>query len=121
MRKVIYPGSFDPITKLNLDMIERGQAAFQADFGDAARHNIEILEITMHNLLASGAEVPATASAATSRGTRSAPSASSSACPSFRSCSTNVGAQTSKADCSKPSGGSSKIRSVSMSIPWATQ
>lgn len=51
-------GSFDPITKLNLDMIERGQAAFQADFGDAARDNIEILEITMHNLLASGAEVP---------------------------------------------------------------
>ena len=39
-------------------MIERGQAAFQADFGDAARNNIEILEITMHNLLASGAEVP---------------------------------------------------------------
>ncbi len=51
-------GSFDPITKLNLDMIERGQAAFQADFGDEARDNIEILEITMHNLLASGAEVP---------------------------------------------------------------
>lgn len=50
-------GSFDPITKLNLDMIERGQAAFQIDFGDEARDNIEILEITMHNLLASGAEV----------------------------------------------------------------
>jgi len=50
-------GSFDPITKLNLDMIERGQAAFQADFGDEAKDNIEILEITMHNLLASGAEV----------------------------------------------------------------
>ncbi|MFN0078175.1 MAG: TonB-dependent receptor [Prosthecobacter sp.] len=51
-------GSFDPITRLNLDMIARGQAAFQADFGDEARDNIEILEITMHNLLASGAEVP---------------------------------------------------------------
>jgi hypothetical protein len=51
-------GSFDPITKLNLDMIERGQAAFQADFGDGARDNVEILEITMHNLLAGGAEVP---------------------------------------------------------------
>lgn len=51
-------GSFDPITNLNLDMIECGQAAFQADFGDEARDNIEILEITMHNLLASGAEVP---------------------------------------------------------------
>lgn len=53
-------GSFDPITKLNLDMIERGQAAFQADFGDGARDNVEILEITMHNLLAGGAEVPDT-------------------------------------------------------------
>lgn len=51
-------GSFDPITRLNLDMIERGQAAFQADFGDAARDNIEILEITMHNLLAGGGDVP---------------------------------------------------------------
>ncbi len=51
-------GSFDPITRLNLDMIERGQAAFQADFGDAARDNIEILEITTHNLLAGGGDVP---------------------------------------------------------------
>lgn len=53
-------GSFDPITKLNLDMIECGQAAFQADFGAAAKDNIEILEITMHNLLAGGADVPDT-------------------------------------------------------------
>ena len=51
-------GSFDPITRLNLDMIERGQAAFKADFGDAARDNIEILEITTHNLLAGGGDVP---------------------------------------------------------------
>ncbi|MBK8094406.1 MAG: TonB-dependent receptor [Verrucomicrobiaceae bacterium] len=51
-------GSFDPITNLNLDMIARGQAAFQADFGAAAAGTIEILEITMHNLLASGCEVP---------------------------------------------------------------
>ena len=51
-------GSFDPITRLNLDMIERGQIAFQTDFGDEARDNIEILEITMHNLLAGGDEVP---------------------------------------------------------------
>jgi hypothetical protein len=53
-------GSFDPITKLNLDMIERGQAAFQADFGDVAKDSIEILELTMHNLLASGCDVPDT-------------------------------------------------------------
>jgi hypothetical protein len=51
-------GSFDPITNLNLDMIARGQAAFLADFGDQARDNVEILELTMHNLLASGCEVP---------------------------------------------------------------
>lgn len=53
-------GSFDPITKLNLDMIERGQAAFQADYGDEVKDSVEILEITMHNLLASGCEVPDT-------------------------------------------------------------
>jgi hypothetical protein len=51
-------GSFDPITKLNLDMIERGKAAFHADFGSEAADSIEILELTMHNLLASGCEVP---------------------------------------------------------------
>jgi hypothetical protein len=53
-------GSFDPITRLNLDMIEQGQAAFKADFGDAVKDNIEILEITMHNLLASEFDVPDT-------------------------------------------------------------
>jgi hypothetical protein len=51
-------GSFDPITKLNLDMIDRAQAAFRADFGEVAEGSIEILEITMHNLLASGCDVP---------------------------------------------------------------
>ena len=53
-------GSFDPITKLNLDMIDRGQKAFRDDFGDAVKDNVEILEITMHNLLASGFDVPDT-------------------------------------------------------------
>lgn len=53
-------GSFDPITNLNLDMIERGQEAFHADYGDEVKDNVEILEITMHNLLASGCEVPDT-------------------------------------------------------------
>ncbi len=51
-------GSFDPITMLNLDMIQRGQDAFRADFGDEVSDNIEVLEITMHNLLTSGCEVP---------------------------------------------------------------
>ncbi len=49
-------GSFDPITRLNLDMIEKGQAAFHADFGEEADGAVEILEITMHNLLATGSE-----------------------------------------------------------------
>lgn len=44
-------GSFDPITRVNLDMIERGSAAFLQDFGVKAADHVEILEITMHNLL----------------------------------------------------------------------
>lgn len=44
-------GSFDPITRVNLDMLERGEAAFVEDFGPKADNHIEILEITMHNLL----------------------------------------------------------------------
>lgn len=44
-------GSFDPITRVNLDMLERGAAAFDKDFGARAAGHVEILEITMHNLL----------------------------------------------------------------------
>ncbi|MBX7211888.1 MAG: TonB-dependent receptor [Verrucomicrobiaceae bacterium] len=51
-------GSFDPITKLNLDMIEQCRSAFRADFGEKAEGHVEILELTMHNLLASGCDVP---------------------------------------------------------------
>lgn len=51
-------GSFDPITKLNLDMIEQCRTAFLADFGGKAQGHVEILELTMHNLLASGCDVP---------------------------------------------------------------
>ena len=53
-------GSFDPITKLNLDMIESGQVAFRGDFGDAVKDRVELLEITMHNLLANAFDVPDT-------------------------------------------------------------
>ncbi len=49
-------GRFDPITRLNLDMIERGQEAFQEDFGEDAAGAVEILEITLHNLLSTTAE-----------------------------------------------------------------
>ncbi|HCN30721.1 MAG TPA: nicotinate-nucleotide adenylyltransferase [Verrucomicrobiales bacterium] len=48
---VLNRGSFDPITRVNLDMIERGAAAFDQDFGEKALGHVEILEITMHNLL----------------------------------------------------------------------
>lgn len=48
---LINRGSFDPITRVNLDMIEQGRDAFIQDFGPKAENHIEILEITMHNLL----------------------------------------------------------------------
>lgn len=43
-------GSFDPITRLNLDMLDRGREAFLADFGEAAVGHIEVLEMTLNNL-----------------------------------------------------------------------
>lgn len=49
---LIKRGTFDPITRLNLDMIERGRAAFLADFGTKAEGHLEILEMTLHNLSA---------------------------------------------------------------------
>jgi len=45
-------GSFDPVTRINVDMLERGERAFLEDFGADAQGHVEILEITMHNLLA---------------------------------------------------------------------
>jgi hypothetical protein len=50
-------GSFDPITLLNLDMMEKGRAAFVADFGEAATGHVEVTEISMHNLLSASGEV----------------------------------------------------------------
>lgn len=47
---LIKRGSFDPITRLNLDMLERGRAAFLADFGAQAAGHLEILEMTLNNL-----------------------------------------------------------------------
>lgn len=44
-------GSFDPISRLNLDMIARGEAAFVSDFGAESAGYVEILEISMQNLL----------------------------------------------------------------------
>jgi len=44
-------GSFDPVTKLHMDMLERGSAAFRADYGDQAEGCLEVMELTMKNLL----------------------------------------------------------------------
>jgi hypothetical protein len=44
-------GTFDPITRLNLDMLDQGRKAFAEDFGAEAQGHLEICEITMHNLL----------------------------------------------------------------------
>lgn len=45
-------GSFDPVTLVNLDMLERGERMFREDFGSDTDGRVEILEVTMHNLLA---------------------------------------------------------------------
>lgn len=44
-------GTFDPITRVNLDMLQRGTSSFKEDFGPDAEGHLEICEITMHNLL----------------------------------------------------------------------
>jgi len=44
-------GTFDPITRLNLDMLDQGKKAFAKDFGVESQGHMEICEITMHNLL----------------------------------------------------------------------
>lgn len=44
-------GTFDPITRVNLDMLEKGIGCFRKDFGEDAGDLLEICEITMHNLL----------------------------------------------------------------------
>lgn len=44
-------GSFNPVTQVNLDMMEAGRANFQMDYGDDAEGIVELMEITMRNLL----------------------------------------------------------------------
>lgn len=44
-------GSFDPVTLVHLDMLQRGERAFLEDFAKDAEGYVEILEITMQNLL----------------------------------------------------------------------
>jgi len=44
-------GSFDPVTRLHMDMLARGARAFHDDFGDEAKGCLEVMELTMNNLL----------------------------------------------------------------------
>lgn len=44
-------GSFDPVTRLHMDMLARGTRAFRDDFGDDAANCLEVMELTMNNLL----------------------------------------------------------------------
>lgn len=44
-------GSFDPVTRLHMDMLDRGAMTFRQDFGDATENCLEVMELTMNNLL----------------------------------------------------------------------
>lgn len=44
-------GSFDPVTRLHMDMLARGSQLFRQDFGDEAKDCLEVMELTMNNLL----------------------------------------------------------------------
>lgn len=44
-------GSFDPVTLLHLDMLKQGVQSFQAEWGEQAQGCIEVMELTMKNLL----------------------------------------------------------------------
>jgi len=47
-------GFFRPVTKVNIDMLERGRARFLQEEGIEGSRPIEIMEITMRNLLTGG-------------------------------------------------------------------
>ncbi len=47
-------GFFRPVTKVNIDMMEKGRARFLQEKGIEGSRPIEIMEITMRNLLSSG-------------------------------------------------------------------
>jgi len=44
-------GSFDPVTRLHMDMLARGSQLFRQDFGDETKDCLEVMELTMNNLL----------------------------------------------------------------------
>ncbi|MEZ5366477.1 MAG: TonB-dependent receptor [Bryobacterales bacterium] len=47
-------GSFRPVTKVNIDMVESARTQFTEELGAGAPPPVELMEITMRNLLASG-------------------------------------------------------------------
>lgn len=47
-------GSFRPVTRVNIDMIDSAHAQFAAEPEVAGDHIVELMEITMRNLLAAG-------------------------------------------------------------------
>ncbi len=51
---LIERGSFRPVTKVNIDMLEGARCQFQGDVGVGAGDTVELMEITMSNLLSSG-------------------------------------------------------------------
>ena len=44
-------GSFNPVTQVNLDMMEAGRAQFEHDYGDDAEGIVQLMEMTTRNLL----------------------------------------------------------------------
>ncbi|OIO00019.1 MAG: nicotinate-nucleotide adenylyltransferase [Elusimicrobia bacterium CG1_02_56_21] len=51
---LIERGSFRPLTKVNLDMLDGARSQFQHDSGAGQDEIVELMEITMSNLLSSG-------------------------------------------------------------------
>jgi hypothetical protein len=47
-------GSFRPVTRVNLDMLQTARAAFGESLGKDQSETVELMEITMKNLMASG-------------------------------------------------------------------
>lgn len=50
-------GSFHPVTKLHLDMLEQAQTVFGGDLGEDQGRVIDLCELSMNNLLREGGEV----------------------------------------------------------------
>ncbi len=51
---LIERGSFRPVTKVNIDMISCAHSRFLAEIGSEEEHVVELMEITMRNLLTEG-------------------------------------------------------------------